>query len=102
VKEKWIKKERKSNEIELILNIQDIYRVDISCEFITEHLSSRISDKYKNTKKCSLFSSFVLNNSKFSRILVGLYFEYKLDNLVSMCARSKPDAASNNEINSSK
>ena len=53
VKEKWIKKERKINEIELILNIQDIYRVDISCEFITKHLSSRISDKYKNTKKCS-------------------------------------------------
>ena len=56
VKEKRIKKERQTNEIELTLNIQDIYRVDISCEFITKHLSSRISDKYKNTKKCSLSS----------------------------------------------
>ena len=50
------KRERKSNEIELILDIQDIYRVDISCEFITKHLGSRISEIYKNTKTCSLSS----------------------------------------------
>ena len=50
------RRERKKNEIGLLLDIQDIYRLDISCEFITKHLSGKISDKYKNSKKCSLSS----------------------------------------------
>ena len=50
------KRERNSNQIELILDIQDIYRIDISCEFITKHLGAKIIEKYKNSKMCSASS----------------------------------------------
>ena len=46
-----------SNKLTLDLEIMDIYRLDISCDYITQALAEKISSKYKNkNKKCSLSS----------------------------------------------
>jgi hypothetical protein len=47
----------KSERIQLSFDIFDIYRIDISCDFITDQLYQKISTKYSNRfKKCSLAS----------------------------------------------
>jgi hypothetical protein len=45
------------NEIQLSLNIMDIYRLDISCDYIVNDLGSRISEKYVNKAKNCSFAS---------------------------------------------
>lgn len=45
------------NKLSLNIDIMDIYRLDISCDYITKALSSKISEKFRNSnKKCSLAS----------------------------------------------
>lgn len=45
----------KSNKhIELLFDIWDIYRIDISCDYITKDLGSAVDQKYQNRKKCAL------------------------------------------------
>lgn len=54
-----------SNQITLNFNILDIYRIDISCEYITRDLGDRVSQDYMNTnRKCALAS-----RKKYDRIL---------------------------------
>lgn len=52
------KSDKKKTHIDIRFNsIMDIYRIDMSCDFIINDLSGRVSEKYKNTvKKCSLSS----------------------------------------------
>jgi len=46
-----------NNKLTLNFNIMDIYRLDISCNYITRDLGQKISTAYKNgKKKCSLSS----------------------------------------------
>ena len=46
-----------SNQIYLKFDIMDIYRIDISCDYIIKDLYQQVSTKYKNSnKKCSLSS----------------------------------------------
>jgi len=53
-----------SNKLSLNLNIMDIYRLDISCNYITKDLGQKVSTAYKNKhKKCS-FSSLNSNTNK--------------------------------------
>ncbi len=50
-------KNRKKNEIQINFKIMDIYRIDMSCDFIVTALSGKINEKYKNKeKKCSYSS----------------------------------------------
>ncbi len=72
-----------TDKISLNFNILDIYRIDISCEYITRDLGSQVSRRYKNfNKKCALASlnrdldrkltSISFNNSQI--LLVALEF----------------------------
>lgn len=46
------------NRISLDLDIMDIYRLDVSCDYIVNDLGAKISDKYVNrVKNCTLSSS---------------------------------------------
>jgi hypothetical protein len=46
-----------TGKISLNFNILDIYRIDISCEYITRDLGSQVSRHYRNfNKKCALAS----------------------------------------------
>ena len=45
------------DKLSLDIDIMDIYRLDISCDYVTKALGSKLSTKYKNkNKKCSLAS----------------------------------------------
>lgn len=66
---------RNSKEIQINFNIMDIYRIDVSCEYILKDLGSKISNQFVNKiKKCSISSlnpdvnnkikDSVLNNEK--------------------------------------
>lgn len=45
------------NQIMLKMGIMDIYRIDVSCDYITRDLGEKVSDKYVNyKKKCSISS----------------------------------------------
>ncbi|CAF1093720.1 unnamed protein product [Brachionus calyciflorus] len=47
----------KNKKIQLNFDIMDIYRIDVSCDYITRDLGAKISNEYANSnKKCS-FSS---------------------------------------------
>ena len=46
----------KTNELLIKLNIMDIYRLDISCDYIVKDLYQKINPFYKNDKICSLSS----------------------------------------------
>ncbi len=49
--------EQRKNQINLNFNILDIYRIDVSCEYITRDLHSKVSTYYRNkNKKCTLAS----------------------------------------------
>ena len=55
---KYASEDVKSNEILLKLNIMDIYRLDISCDYIVDALGAAIDAKYRNSeKKCALANS---------------------------------------------
>jgi hypothetical protein len=61
----------KDAKIELKLDVFDIYRLDISCDYIVRDLSSKINTRFRNSqKKCSLSSlnsnvDYYLENSLF-------------------------------------
>ncbi len=44
------------NRISIDFNIMDVYRIDMSCDYIITALSGKISEKYKNKKLCALSS----------------------------------------------
>jgi len=49
--------EQRKNQINLNFNILDIYRIDVSCEYITRDLHSKVRTYYRNkNKKCTLAS----------------------------------------------
>lgn len=55
------------NTIDLSLNIMDIYRLDVSCDYITRDLGDKIKNVYVNYKKKCSFSSLNLGiNSKIA------------------------------------
>lgn len=59
------------NKLTLDLEVMDIYRLDISCDYITQALSQKISTYYMNSKKCS-FSSL---NSQVNNFLISSFNE---------------------------
>lgn len=65
-----LKQQRRSNQISINFDIMDIYRIDISCDYITRDLSGSINPKYINRKKeCSVAS---LNDNVEKRIKESL------------------------------
>lgn len=59
----------KLDEIQINFAIEDIYRIDITCEYVTKHLSKKVSDKYKNNKKCSLSTLDDNESNKINELL---------------------------------
>lgn len=58
------------NKIDLQLDILDIYRLDISCDYIINDLASKIDNRYRNTlKTCSLSS---LNQNVDNNLMISL------------------------------
>jgi hypothetical protein len=57
------------NEISLKLPVGEVYRLDISCDFITKDLGARVNEKYKNAKQCSLSSL----NKDLDQVLTGSF-----------------------------
>jgi hypothetical protein len=69
-----------NNKITISLDIMDIYRLDISCDYIKTALGQEISTKYSNNKKCSYSSlnSNKINNKVFNSILITNKTDYKI------------------------
>lgn len=69
-----------NNKITISLDIMDIYRLDISCDYIKTALGQEISTKYSNNKKCSYssLSSNKINNKVFNSILTTNKTDYKI------------------------
>jgi hypothetical protein len=42
-----------NNKIKVLLDIMDIYRLDISCDYVKTALGQEINNQYSNNKKCS-------------------------------------------------
>lgn len=60
------------NEIQINFNIMDIYRIDVSCEYILKDLGTKISNHYVNKiKKCSISSLNADLNSKIRDSLLN-------------------------------
>lgn len=61
---------KSSKEIQLNFNIMDIYRIDVSCDYITRDLGSKISNQFVNrNKKCSASSLNLDLNKKIQNSL---------------------------------
>ncbi len=69
-----------NNKIKISLDIMDIYRLDISCDYIKTALGQEISTKYSNNKKCSYstLNSNKINNKVFNSILITNKTDYKI------------------------
>ena len=64
------KTNKKEDRISIEFNIMDIYRVDVSCEYITQALGAKISTKYalsskKSSSQCSLKQSQLQDASDY-------------------------------------
>lgn len=64
------------NVISIDFDIMDIYRIDISCEYIIKDLASKISQQFaNNAKNCSLSWPNYSQQTEQSRNMQKIYFE---------------------------
>jgi hypothetical protein len=58
-----------NNKIKVLLDIMDIYRLDISCDYVKTALGQEINNQYSNNKKCSYSTiNSEINNKVLSSI----------------------------------
>jgi hypothetical protein len=59
-----------NNKIKVLLDIMDIYRLDISCDYVKTALGQEINNQYSNNKKCSYSTiNSDINNRVLSSII---------------------------------
>ncbi|RNA39128.1 beta-1-4-N-acetylgalactosaminyltransferase bre-4 [Brachionus plicatilis] len=78
---------KSSKEIQLNFNIMDIYRIDVSCDYIIRDLGSKISNEFVNkNKKCSASSLNLDLNTKIQNSLLN----QKNDSYIPFLNKSVP------------